>query len=100
VLRPPAGSRPAAAARRTRCRPVSEDTPAPAVLHDSLTGDQGRTEAEDPPDLGVQAGRAQIQVQPVLLALAAGHRLHEHPDALAAFRYQAPARPAGHPGQQ
>jgi hypothetical protein len=56
--------------------------PAPAVRHDSLIGYQGRAEAGNPPDLSVHVGRAQVQVQPVLLVLALGHLLQQHLDAL------------------
>jgi len=39
-----------------------------------LAGQQPRPEVEHAPDLGVQVGRAQVQVQPVLLALTSGTR--------------------------
>jgi hypothetical protein len=48
--------------------------PEPAVLGDGLAGQQRRPEAEDAPDLGIQVGRTQVQVQPVLLTLTSGTR--------------------------
>ena len=60
---------------------VGEDVPAPSMFGHGVTGEQGRAEAEDPLDLPFRAGGAQVQVQPVLLALVVASALQQHLDA-------------------
>src|SRR6266487_6936384 len=71
---------------------IGEDVPGPAVLGDGLAGQQPRPEVEHAPDLGVQVGRAQVQMQPVLLALDVGHPLQQHVYPGAAVRLKAAVR--------
>src|SRR5215475_1483498 len=68
---------------------IGQDVPEPAVLRDGLAGQQRRAEAGDPPDLGLEIRRAQVQVQPVLLALDVRHPLQQYLDPGAALRLEA-----------
>ena len=65
--------------------------PGPHRLGGQLPGPQ----AEDAAHLGLQIGRAQVEVQPVLLALDLGHPLQQHLDPDSAFRHQSAVAAAG-----
>jgi hypothetical protein len=74
---------------------IGQDMPTPAVLADRLAGQQRRAEIQDARDLGLQVGGAQVQMEPVLLALDLRHLLQQHVDPDAAHRRKAAIRAAG-----
>ena len=55
----------------------------------------GRAEIHDARGLGLQVGGAQVQMEPVLLALDVGHPLQQHVDPDTADRREAAIRAAG-----
>jgi hypothetical protein len=74
---------------------VSEDVPAPACLGDRRAGQWHCSQRNDTFDLGLKAGSAEIQVEPVLSALRLGHPLQQDLDSMAIGGNQTLVAPAG-----